>query len=80
MNRKQRDDQRERITERDGPMCRIAGPRCTGYGTQLDHIEHRGMGGRKGAAKVWNDRDENLRWACLTCHTERHSGGKVYVA
>ena len=80
MNTKQRRDQRERITKRDGPMCRIQGPRCTGFGTQLDHIEERGMGGRKGAAKEWNDRDENMRWVCVTDHLERHSGGRVYVA
>ena len=72
-------NQRLRILSRDGYRCRIQGPRCTSLATEVDHIEARGAGGRHGLAKAWNDRDENLRGVCKTCHTERHSGGRVYV-
>ena len=72
--------QRDRLIERDGGLCQIRGPRCTYWGTEIDHIEPRGLGGHHGAAKEWNERDENKRLVCQTDHIERHSGGRVYVA
>ena len=80
MTPKQKREQRERIEARADGLCEIRGPHCTGFGSQIDHIEEKGMGGRHGAAKVRSESDENKRWVCLTCHTERHSGGRVYVA
>jgi hypothetical protein len=53
-------DRRARVLARDGHRCTIAGPRCTGLATEVDHI---------------GDRDDHrelmLRSACHACHMAR---------
>jgi 5-methylcytosine-specific restriction endonuclease McrA len=51
---------RLRVFDRDGYLCQIAGPTCTGLATEVDHINGRdnhGMG--------------NLRAVCSRCHKAR---------
>jgi 5-methylcytosine-specific restriction protein A len=49
------------ILDRDGYLCRIRGPRCTTYATQVDHIVARADGG------AMLD-PANLRAACRRCN------------
>ncbi|MBA9002022.1 HNH endonuclease [Thermomonospora cellulosilytica] len=48
------------VLERDGHTCQIAGPRCTGRATEVDHT---------GAAD--DHRLEALRAVCSACHASR---------
>lgn len=56
------DSTRQRILDRD-PRCRLAGPRCTGHSTEVDHIVPVHRGGTHD--------DANLQGACHTCHAEK---------
>lgn len=67
---------REIVKKRSGMLCEVKGPNCLGKATELDHIEARGMGGRRGLAKELNNDPSNLRAVCKHCHMERH-GEKV---
>ena len=49
------------------PPCAIAGPKCTGRATTVDHIVPRAGGGDNSMA--------NLRPACWHCNS--HMGGKL---
>jgi 5-methylcytosine-specific restriction enzyme A len=53
-------DIRAAVLDRDGHVCQIRGPRCTGRANQVDHA---------------GDRDDHrlhaLRAACRTCHAQR---------
>jgi 5-methylcytosine-specific restriction protein A len=52
---------RKRVLDRDGHECQIAGPRCTGTATEVDHIIPHIAGG---------DMDmSNLRGACKPCNS-----------
>ena len=55
---------RKRILARDGHICRIRGPRCTGKATSVDHITPVVLGGS------WFD-PANLRAACQRCNSSR---------
>ncbi len=66
---------RLRIWDRDDHVCQV----CGGPGQEIDHIEEKGMGGRKGAMKKWFDRDGNLQTICLRCHRQKHFGGRVFT-
>jgi 5-methylcytosine-specific restriction endonuclease McrA len=55
---------RIRILKRDMGICQIQGDRCTGTGTEADHI----IGWRDGGA--WFD-PANLRAACKPCNSQR---------
>jgi len=70
-------EQRALVLSRDGGRCQLRLPGCTGVAEELDHIEARGMGGRHGIAKEWNDRPENTRGVCRSCHFTRHNGGRL---
>ena len=48
---------RVRLLRRDRYTCRIAGPRCTGRATEVDHVDRHG-----------NDDDANLQAVCRACH------------
>ena len=54
---------RAQILERDDWICRIQGPHCTGYATEVDHVVDVVAGG--------SDEPENLRGVCPNCHAER---------
>jgi 5-methylcytosine-specific restriction endonuclease McrA len=55
---------RLRILRRDGRICQIQGPRCTGTANEADHI----IGWRVGGA--WFD-EANLRASCKPCNSGR---------
>ena len=57
---------RPSILERDGHVCRIAGPRCKTAATEVDHIVPLSEGG----ARLDPD---NLRAACKTCNAGRQN-------
>lgn len=52
---------RKVILERDRHECQIAGPRCTGTATQVDHIVPHAYGGDSSM--------DNLRAACKPCNS-----------
>lgn len=52
------------VLERDGGVCQIKGPNCTGTATDVDHIRSVEQGG------AWFDVD-NLRAACRRCNIGR---------
>jgi 5-methylcytosine-specific restriction enzyme A len=51
---------RLRVLERDDYTCQIAGPRCLGIATEVDHIGDRD-----------DHSEDNLRSACKPCHATR---------
>lgn len=51
---------RSRVLARDAYTCQIAGPRCTGRATEVDHMGHRD-----------DHRPEVLRAVCHSCHSIR---------
>ena len=55
---------RAQVLERDGGLCQIRGPRCTGTADAVDHIIPVASGG------PWFD-PANLRAACTTCNNGR---------
>lgn len=55
---------RAQVLERDGGLCQIRGPRCTGAATAVDHIVPVQSGG------PWFD-PANLRAACVNCNNGR---------
>ena len=55
---------RAQVLERDGGLCQIRGPRCTGTATAVDHIVPVQSGG------PWFD-PANLRACCVTCNNGR---------
>lgn len=55
---------RAQVLERDGGLCQIRGPRCTGTATAVDHIIPVQAGG------PWFD-PANLRGACVNCNNGR---------
>lgn len=59
---------RARILDRDAYRCQIAGPRCTGTATQVDHIIPISKGGQ------WLE-PTNLRAACRNCNRDRVGKG-----
>jgi 5-methylcytosine-specific restriction endonuclease McrA len=52
------------VLDRDRWLCQIAGPRCTGAATEVDHIVARADGG-----DIFDP--HNLRAACATCNRGR---------
>lgn len=54
---------RTRILERDGGLCRIAGPRCARVATQVDHVVPAWRGG--------SEDDSNLQSVCGPCHRSK---------
>jgi 5-methylcytosine-specific restriction endonuclease McrA len=58
---------RRLVLARDGMVCQIKGPRCTGYATQVDHVIARSEGG-----SVYDM--ANLRSACRMCNLGRRAG------
>jgi 5-methylcytosine-specific restriction enzyme A len=60
---------RLRVFDRDGYLCQIAGPTCTGLATEVDHINGRdnhGMG--------------NLQAVCHRCHTAKTASESATAA
>ena len=55
---------RKKILERDGHVCQIRLPRCTGVATAVDHIVDWRDGGEPFA-------EENLQAACTSCNTSK---------
>jgi len=55
---------RRAILERDGHLCQIRSPKCTGHATHVDHIIPTTQGG------AWWD-PTNLRAACQNCNLGR---------
>jgi 5-methylcytosine-specific restriction endonuclease McrA len=62
---------RKLILARDGYVCRIAGPKCTGIATEVDHVVALADGG--------TDDVSNLRAACLPCNRGR-AGAITYAS
>jgi hypothetical protein len=60
------------VKARSKGLCEVGGPNCTGTATEIHHVVHRGMGGRKGAAKSANDSPDNLVHSCQACHMTEH--------
>jgi 5-methylcytosine-specific restriction endonuclease McrA len=50
------------VLARDGGRCRIRGPRCKEWATEVDHVVARADGG-----DTWNP--DNLRAACRPCNS-----------
>lgn len=65
---------RMRIWERAGGMCEniVDGKRCFKSGAEIHHLTPKGMGGRRGAAKVLSESEDNKQLWCLDCHRARH--------
>jgi 5-methylcytosine-specific restriction endonuclease McrA len=63
-------ERRREVWERDGKRCRGCARRLSLAEAHIDHIRLRGM---HGAAR--DDRRENLRTLCATCHELRHQKG-----
>ena len=57
---------RKLVLERDGYVCQLQYPGCTGEATHADHIQPRRHGGTNDPA--------NLRAACATCNLRRGDG------
>ncbi len=66
--------QHERILERDERKCQtiIDGKKCGAYAETVHHIQHKKMGGRHGAAKVFSESDENKEAQCTSCLYRHH--------
>ncbi|KKK76184.1 hypothetical protein LCGC14_2866190, partial [marine sediment metagenome] len=62
--------QRLRIWDRDNGTCQL----CGGPGSEINHIEHKGLGGRHGEAKKRSESDSNLQLVCLICHRTKIHG------
>lgn len=58
--------------EPDLRVCSTCKTRGDWRGIQSHHVIHRGMGGRKGKAKVLNDDESNRRLLCGRCHSAEH--------
>src|SRR5258708_38324769 len=54
----------------DSPMCQGCGVRRA---SDIHHMEHKAMGGRKGAAKTYSERAENKITLCRVCHAADHA-------
>jgi hypothetical protein len=54
----------------DSPMCQGCGVRRA---AEVHHMEHKAMGGRKGAAKTHSERAENKIKLCRVCHAADHA-------
>jgi 5-methylcytosine-specific restriction endonuclease McrA len=65
--------QRQDVWFRDDGTCQL----CGHPGNEIDHIEAKKMGGRKGEWNKWIDRAENLRLLCHACHYARHHGNQI---
>jgi 5-methylcytosine-specific restriction endonuclease McrA len=61
---------RKLILARDGFACQIAGPKCTGGATEVDHVVALADGGA-------HYDPSNLRASCATCNRGR-AGGTTY--
>ena len=58
---------RRLVLERDGYVCRLELPGCTGRASHVDHVIPRRFGG--------SDTDlSNLRASCARCNTRRGDG------
>jgi hypothetical protein len=53
----------------DSAMCQGCRVRRA---SDVHHMEHKGTGGRKGAAKVHSERPENKIALCRVCHAADH--------
>jgi hypothetical protein len=66
--------QRKTVLDRDGHECQIRGPRCSGVGTEVDHIVPHALGG--------DDDLGNLRAACRPCNaglgSRARAGGRFF--
>lgn len=51
---------RKAVLDRDGWQCRIRGPRCTHWASEVDHIIELANGG--------SDHPGNIQAACTPCH------------
>lgn len=57
---------RRMVLVRDGRVCQMKGPRCTGVATTVDHVVPLALGG--------SDHPSNLRAACAACNTSSGAG------
>ncbi len=67
--------QHERILERDNHECQTilkSGKKCLKDAVTIHHKQHKKMGGRHGAAKVFSESDENLEAQCPRCLYRHH--------
>ncbi len=60
---------RETILARDGHVCQLRLPGCTGVATHIDHVTSVGEGG------AWFD-PNNLRGACRHCNCARRTAAQ----
>ena len=60
---------RKLVLERDGYVCQLQHPGCTGHATHADHIIPRRFGGA--------DDPTNLRAACAVCNLRRGDGTRA---
>lgn len=54
---------RRRVFSRDGYICQVRGPDCTGKAEEVDHIVPQALGGVHD--------DSNLRASCRVCNGQR---------
>lgn len=64
---------RDALTRRSGGWCEMQLTGCEGRAYEAAHRIKRGMGGRKGEARVRNNTLSNVLHACHTCHAWCHA-------
>lgn len=57
------------VYDRYGPYCAWC---WRPHDLQIHHVDHKGMGGRKGEAKEESEDPDNLALLCLVCHAAAH--------
>jgi hypothetical protein len=61
------------LAVRSGGVCEVAlAEGCAGAARDVHHRVRRGVGGRRGAARLVSDRLSNLLHVCRPCHTWVH--------